>query len=253
MRRKAQQNYFTLDAVSKFDSTLGNIVSTLIRRVGESQGTGQPVNLSNAFRSFATDVVTEYSFHKSYDLLLQPGFAPAFQKTVREFPEIGLWHRHFGLILNILDLMPRWLTMLINPAGLDVIDFFDDIGVQTKEIVADHENKTSSKSNYNSKYEKENVIHQMLNSPDLPESDKKIARLALEVRTFVGAGTETTGNTLTSIAFYLLANPEKAKRLKEEVTEAHRKKTKPLVYQELLQLPYLVRPLHLASYFNTTD
>jgi cytochrome P450 len=80
----------------------------------------------------------------------------------------------------------------------------------------------------------------MLSSPDLPESDKKMARLALEVRTFVGAGTETTGNTLSSITFYLLANPDKAKRLKEEITEAQKKKSTPLVYQDLLHLPYLV-------------
>lgn len=236
IRRKAQQNYFTIDAVSKFDPTLATVVSTLIRRVGESKGTGEPVNLSNAFRSLATDVATEYSFHKSYNLLLQPDFAPAFQKTIRDFPEIGLWHRHFGLILDILDLMPRWLTMLINPTGIDVIDFFNDIGVQTKGIVADYKDKSKS----GTRDGKLNVIHQMLSSPDLPESDKKITRLALEVRTFVGAGTETTGNTLTSTTFYLLANPDKAKKLKDEVTEAQKKKSTPLVYQELLQLPYLV-------------
>lgn len=80
----------------------------------------------------------------------------------------------------------------------------------------------------------------MLDSPDLPARDKSEFRLALEVRTFVGAGTETTGNTLSVTTFHLLANPDKARRLKEEVQAAQRKNSTPLKYQDLLQLPYLV-------------
>ena len=79
----------------------------------------------------------------------------------------------------------------------------------------------------------------MLDSPDLPAEDKTAFRLALEIRTFVGAGTETTGNTLTVIVFHLLSNPEKAKKLKEEVRAAY-SPSGPLNYQQLARLPYLV-------------
>jgi cytochrome P450 len=123
-RRKAQQAYFTQDAVARFDPALARITSKLCSRLEELRGTGQPANLSNAFRSLATDVVTEFSFHKSYNLLDQPDFAAAFQKTVRDFPEIGMWHRHFGLILHVMDMMPRWMVKIMNPAGIDVLDFF---------------------------------------------------------------------------------------------------------------------------------
>ena len=70
--------------------------------------------------------------------------------------------------------------------------------------------------------------------------DKSEFRLALEVRTFVGAGTETTGNTLSVTTFHLLANPDKAQRLKKEVQAAQKKSSTALKYQDLLQLPYLV-------------
>jgi cytochrome P450 len=88
----------------------------------------------------------------------------------------------------------------------------------------------------------------MLDSPELPERDKAEWRLALEIRTFVGAGTETTGNTLTVITFHLLANPEKAQRLKQEVQNAQKQSSTALKYQELLQLPYLVRQQNLDSF-----
>ena len=235
IRRKAQQNYFTIDAVSRFDPVLANITAKLVKRLRELKGTKKPANLSNAFRSLATDVVTEFCFHESSNLLDQEDFAAAFQKTVRDFPEIGLWHRHFGLILDILELMPRWLTKIINPTGIDVLDFFDNIGVQTKAIVADYHNETKVK-----KYSKPNVIHQMLDAEELSSKDKSTERLALEVRTFVGAGTETSGNALSSITFYLLENPEKAKKLKKEIQDAQKNSNVPLRYHDLQQLPYLV-------------
>lgn len=128
-RRKAQQGYFTQDAVARFDPVLERITSKLCKRVEEFKGTGQPANLSNAFRSLATDVVTEFSFQKSYKLLDDPDFAASFQKNVRDFPEIGMWHRHFGLILEIMDLVPRWFVKMMNPAGVAVLDFFNVIAL----------------------------------------------------------------------------------------------------------------------------
>ena len=80
----------------------------------------------------------------------------------------------------------------------------------------------------------------MLESPDLAPGDKSRYRLALEVRTLVGAGTETTGNSLSVTTFHLLANPDKARRLKEEVQSAQSKSKTPLGYQDLQKLPYLV-------------
>lgn len=83
----------------------------------------------------------------------------------------------------------------------------------------------------------------MLNSPELPATDKTEFRLALEVRTFVGAGTETTGNTLSVLTYHLLANPKMARRLKEEIKLAQRANLKPLTYQQLAKLSYLVGDL----------
>jgi len=79
----------------------------------------------------------------------------------------------------------------------------------------------------------------MLNSPDLAENDKTLGRLALEARGFVGAGTESTGHTLSVITFYLLKNPERLRRLKDELSDAHKSKGWVLEYQDLQRLPYL--------------
>lgn len=107
-----------------------------------------------------------------------------------------------------------------------------DIEKQTDEIVAADKVRPPTDAS-------SNIISQMLESPDLSPSDKSRYRLALEVRTFVGAGTETTGNTLSVTTFHLLANPDKARRLKKEIQAAQSKSKAPLTYQELQKLPYL--------------
>lgn len=108
-----------------------------------------------------------------------------------------------------------------------------DIGSKTKELTSAYNPKSNSS-------ERPNVVHQMMDSPDLPAKDKTDWRLALEVRTFIGAGTETTGNTLTVITYHLLADPTKAKKLKQEIQAAQRESSTPLTYQQLARLPYLV-------------
>jgi cytochrome P450 len=90
----------------------------------------------------------------------------------------------------------------------------------------------------------------MLDS-DMPEVEKNTKHLMLEVRTIVAAGTETSGNTLSVTIFHLVANPEKALRLKNELLEAQKKNNGvPLTYQELLQLPYLVCTPENVTYLN---
>ena len=125
IRRKAQQSYFSQESVAQFDPILDKTVGKLCKRLERIKGTGEPANLANAYRSLATDVVTDFAFHKSYNLLDSPDFAANFQRAVRDFPEISMWHRHFGLILDIFQAMPRWLVKIINPAGIGAIDFFN--------------------------------------------------------------------------------------------------------------------------------
>ena len=124
LRRGAQQGYFTQASVARFDPIMDEIVGNLTSRLRDLKGTGQVANLSHAYRSLATDVVTEFSFHKSYNQLSYPDFGANFQQTSGKLPRIGMWHRHFGLILDIFQALPPWFRRMINPAGADVVNMF---------------------------------------------------------------------------------------------------------------------------------
>jgi cytochrome P450 len=87
------------------------------------------------------------------------------------------------------------------------------------------------------------VLDGIINSDAIPESDKTVDRITQEARTLVGAGTETTGASLDTIVYHVLANPRVYQRLKAELTESaqrHSDMVEPLVkYEVLQQLPYL--------------
>ena len=56
----------------------------------------------------------------------------------------------------------------------------------------------------------------------------------------VGAGGETTAQTLAVLSFHLLKNPEVLKRLRAELVEAMPDSSISISWQQLEQLPYLV-------------
>lgn len=60
------------------------------------------------------------------------------------------------------------------------------------------------------------LFRHLLNS-DLPESELSDERLCREAQVLIGAGTMTTAATMTFLVYYIKANPEIHRRLKEEL------------------------------------
>lgn len=97
---------------------------------------------------------------------------------------------------------------------------------------------TSSGCRIKSVEAKATVLRELYQS-DLPVSEKTIQRLVEEAQTLLVAGSETTGNTLTLTTFYLLTDPKKAGKLKQELAQINKGQDSPLVYHDLHRLPYL--------------
>lgn len=83
------------------------------------------------------------------------------------------------------------------------------------------------------------IFHGLLNNPNLPESEKITDRLLDEARVLVGAGTDTTANTLAVLTYHILANPHITKRLKAELAEAMPDTETMPESAQLEALPYL--------------
>jgi cytochrome P450 len=83
------------------------------------------------------------------------------------------------------------------------------------------------------------IIHALLES-DLRAEDKKHSRIWQEAQVVIGAGADTTANTLNVTHFHILDNPDVLKKLQAELQAALPDKYKPVKLSVVEKLPYLV-------------
>lgn len=83
------------------------------------------------------------------------------------------------------------------------------------------------------------IIHALLES-DLSPEDKQHSRIWQEAQVVIGAGADTTANTLNVTHFHILDNPHVLKKLQTELEEAMPDKFAPARLAVVEHLPYLV-------------
>lgn len=91
------------------------------------------------------------------------------------------------------------------------------------------------------------IFHELINSEILPHEEKETLRVIQEAGAMVGAGGESTSQVLTALTFALIANPDKLKRLREELHTIMPDSNSPTpTLKQLEKLPYLVRIIALS-------
>lgn len=92
------------------------------------------------------------------------------------------------------------------------------------------------------------IFHELINSEILPPQEKQTIRVIQEAGAMVGAGGESTSQVLTALTYALIANPDKLRKLREELRTVmpHSNFDAPSLKQ-LEKLPYLVR-MPVSSY-----
>ncbi len=85
------------------------------------------------------------------------------------------------------------------------------------------------------------TIFEELCDSDLPPQEKTIERLMDEGFILIGAGGESTAQTLTVLTFHLLNNPEIVLELRAELDKVMPDPESSVSWQTLEQLPFMVR------------
>ncbi|KAK3319790.1 cytochrome P450 CYP682H1 [Cercophora scortea] len=233
MRRDAIQPYFSPAAMARHQPEVERLIGKLMGRLAAFKGKDEAVNLGDVFRCLATDVATAFAFRTPFGHLDSEDFEHAGNMAVRQFGVLGLLNRHSGgRLLKVMALVPPGLARRLSPASLGVAGFFKQLAVVIKNEL------DSTPKSEDGEEAKTNIIQQILTS-NLPPEEKAPWRVARECNSVTLAGTETTGSSLTVITFFLLSQPQKAARLREEIRRQQETLGRPPRYQELKELPYL--------------
>lgn len=118
--------FFSSANVARLEPKVLARVQKLLDRIEEYRsdkkdgGNLKVIPISHAFRCYATDVISDYAAPHTRDFLSTPDFAATFNRVLRDFSELMLWHRHFPIVFPILGAIPRWMISRMDSTGAQI-------------------------------------------------------------------------------------------------------------------------------------
>ncbi|KAK3643962.1 hypothetical protein LTR56_009814 [Elasticomyces elasticus] len=214
-RRRAFDSYYSRTSIFRLESVITILVQKMCTQICEVKGTGTPLNMSTMYRCLTTDIISDYCFSQSYNMLDDP---QGNEKFVVAF--VG--------IFKMLFLMreSRWTAWLIQSMSvlrkwLVPTDELRDVKAAKKQV------------------SRASVFEQYIHNEDVP-SDEKSDKILLDYALlFVSAGLETTGFACATATYHILDSPTIYQTLKAEIGSVWPKEGHMPPLTTLEKLPYL--------------
>ncbi|KAF2871559.1 cytochrome P450 [Massariosphaeria phaeospora] len=229
LRRSALNPFFSKSSVAALEPLIQDKVNKLGHALSPHVESGTAIELHTAFIALTLDVISGYAFGNSFGLVEKPGFDSEWKTAISSMIEAGISNRHLPWLADIMMNLPDSVAATISPP----VAFFLKIQKDIRKVV---EHTLASRSEES---KSPRTIFQELRDSSLPPQEKTIERLMDEGLILVGAGGETTAQTLAGLTFHLLSNPDKLHKLTEELKQAIPDPQNPPSWQKLEQLPYL--------------
>lgn len=158
-----------------------------------------------------TDIVTDYAFPNCFGLLetedLAPGWRVSFAEGLRNFQ----WFKHYPSLWSVLRSIPDDIMLKMAPQMALTQKWERDNQKLVRDIVDSYNPQENAKQHAT-------IFHELLSST-LPGHEKSYERLWQEGSALIGAGVETTSNTLCVALFHLSQKRDTLGRLKQELRE----------------------------------
>lgn len=254
LRRAPLNSFFSKRSVVQLEPVIRENIAKLAQRfAAEIKKDRSVIRLDAAFTALTMDVITHYSYGKSYRYLDEPDFKLAWKDAVLAASANGAMLRHFPAMLAVSKSMPHWLLKKLDPQAAVLLEIQHMVRAQSVESLQrlqarnnDSEKMNGTNDTNDNNNDQAKTIFDALNNPSLlPPQERTLDRLQDEGQILLAAGSETTAKTLTVIALHLLRSPAVLARLREELISVMPTPTSTASWVELEALPYLVRLLNL--------
>ncbi|KAF4540590.1 Cytochrome p450 [Lasiodiplodia theobromae] len=230
LRRQALNPFFSKRAVAALEPLVRDRVDRLVAAL--LLRASQPVELQTAFMALTLDVISSYAFGKPFGLVDAPDFGASWKKAIMASIEAGIVNRHFPWLGAVLTSLPDSVAVRISEPAAFFVQLQRKIRQQVDAVM--QRKRASDRSTGPSK----TIFEEILES-SLPPEEKTLDRLMDEGLILIGAGGETTAQTLAVLTFNLLHNPPVLQKLRKELDDAIPDPANMPSWQQLEQLPYL--------------
>lgn len=122
LRRGAMNQFFSKASVRRVEPIIQKNLDKLLVRLREFQRSSEPITLNVAFTAFTSDIITEYSFGRSYNYLDSDDFNLAFSELMSDVHKMTGILKHVPGIIPLMEALPNRLTTLLNPARSAFLD-----------------------------------------------------------------------------------------------------------------------------------
>jgi cytochrome P450 len=229
--RSNMNPYFSMQRIRSLEPEIQALVNKLCARLNEFKNKQEPVTLQYAYTCFATDVVSDYTMGTGFHYLDEPNFIPDWSNTLSGIAQGSAWFKPLPWLLTLLKSLPQGFVAKLNPGMALMFAFQDRCGVLINSVIESQKTEDEKQE-----FKHPTFFHDVLAS-DLPPEEKSAERLAQEIQVVIGAGAETVAKMLSWTTYYLLENPEKLEKLKEELDRLDPDRKASLVDFE--KMPYL--------------
>lgn len=230
MLRANMNPYFSIRRIRSLEPEIQILVEKLCTRLNDFKGTGVPLTIQYPYTCYSTDVITGYTMGTAFQYLDTPDFVPDWSNTLSGFAKASPIFKPLPWVAKILDSLPEGIVTKLNP-GMSLMFAFQH---RCRVIIHSVVNQDGAQKK---EFKRPTFFHDVVSS-DLPAKEKTPARLAQELQIVVAAGAETVAKFLSWTTYFLLENPEKLKKMKEELNRLDPDRKASLVDFE--NMPYLV-------------
>ncbi|APA05859.1 hypothetical protein SS1G_01757 [Sclerotinia sclerotiorum 1980 UF-70] len=229
-QRRKVANHYSMSSLVGYEIYVDNCTELLSRRFGELANSGNIVDLHHWLQCYAFDVIGEITFGKRFGLLDmgedKDGVFKALDSGTSYSTFAGIWSWVHGFLLPI---MPK-------TGGLAYLVDFTESSISEKiKLLRD------PRSGENEREGTPDIMTKILMASE--KDPEKITRADLFNTCFanIGAGSDTTAITLSSVLYHLFKHPETYHRLREEIETAAKegRVSDPVTFKEAHGLPYL--------------
>ncbi|RWA09879.1 hypothetical protein EKO27_g5244 [Xylaria grammica] len=207
-RRAAVASPFSKQAIRALEPAIFEIIYDSISRLKGLAGTDTIVNVQAFWSTLTQEVIGQYCFGASRMSDLRGGNDEAqYMQPDHVAPNLHAWGRMFPSLFDFITKIPMSVFAVFDKRFLGADAFEKEIGAQIRKVLKADEPHIGIK----------NVFHEMRDSKHLPPEDKRFNYYQGEAASFVAAGTDTTASALTTLTYFLLANPSILRKLREEL------------------------------------
>ncbi|KAH8887959.1 putative cytochrome P450 [Thozetella sp. PMI_491] len=235
-RRKPLDPFFSRKAVQSYEGMILEELNVLEDRLLGLKGTDKVINMEHIYAAVIGDLIGRVSVIDPPSFISDPEISSDWHDTLCGFFKQITLYTHFTFLMGWVKWIPLGILLRFYPKAAGFRAF--------TEIARNHIDEAKSRIKQEKAGDtgsnRPTTLVQHLLTSDMPESEKRTARLLGEFIGVLSAGTMTTSRALSTITYFVLADKNIEETLRASLAEIMTGyPAKSPTWAELERIPYL--------------